>query len=111
MVPLGSKRSRRADSTVPSCVRMVVMKPHDRGRTARRRVERCDRVAASTEARMGLGFYAIDAIGREHRFKPIRGDALFVGRQTVYFTPSELAAHLRDHGISVDPTAIDIDRS
>ena len=60
---------------------------------------------------MGLGFHAIDAIGREHRFKPIRGDALFVGRQTVYFTPSELAAHLRDHGISVDPTAIEIDRS
>lgn len=60
---------------------------------------------------MGLGIQAIDAIGREHAFRPIAGDVLFIGRQTVYFTPAALAAHLRDHCAIVDETAIEIDRT
>jgi hypothetical protein len=60
---------------------------------------------------MGLGGEAIEAIGREHAYRPISGDVVFIGRQTTYFTPSELAAMLRGCGHAVDPAAIEIDRS
>jgi SAM-dependent methyltransferase len=60
---------------------------------------------------MGLSFQAIDVIGREHAFRPIRGDILFIGRQSVLFAPDELAAQLRSHGFMVDESAIQIDRS
>jgi hypothetical protein len=46
---------------------------------------------------MGLGGQAVDAIGREHAYRPITGDVLFIGRQTTYFTPQDLAMRLRDH--------------
>jgi len=60
---------------------------------------------------MGLGFQAVDAIGREQAYRPIRGDILFIGRQGTYMTPAELAAQLRFHGHAVDPSAIEIDRT
>ena len=60
---------------------------------------------------MGLGLQAVDAIGREHAYCPIRGDVLFMGRQGAYFTPSGLAAQLRSHGHAVDPSAIEVDRT
>lgn len=60
---------------------------------------------------MGLSFQAIDAIGREHSYRPITGDVLFIGRQTVYFTPSGLVAQLRSYGHTVDPAAIEVDRA
>ena len=41
---------------------------------------------------MGLGGEAIEAIGREHAYRPISGDVVFIGRQTAYFTPGELVA-------------------
>jgi SAM-dependent methyltransferase len=60
---------------------------------------------------MGLGSNALDAIGREHAYRPITGDVAFVGRQAVYCTPEELIAHLRGHGHAVDGSAIEIDRT
>jgi hypothetical protein len=60
---------------------------------------------------MGLGGQAIDAIGREHAYRPIAGDVLFIGRQTVYFSPRELAGRLRDHCPEVDEGAIEVDRT
>jgi hypothetical protein len=60
---------------------------------------------------MGLSGQAIDAIGREHAFRPITGDVLFIGRQTTFMTPAELAGRLRDHGAAVDEAAIEIDRT
>jgi hypothetical protein len=60
---------------------------------------------------MGLGGQAIDAIGREHAHRPITGDVLFIGRQTVYFSPQDLAQRLRDHCTAVDETAIELDRA
>ena len=60
---------------------------------------------------MGLGFHAVDAIGREHAFRPIKGDILFIGRQATYLSPAGLAAQLRAHGHAVDLTAIEIDRT
>jgi hypothetical protein len=59
---------------------------------------------------MGLGGQAIDAIGREHAYRPITGDVLFIGRQTVYFSPQDLARRLRDHCREVDEAAIEVDR-
>jgi hypothetical protein len=60
---------------------------------------------------MGLSGQAVDAIGREHAYRPITGDALFIGRQATYLTPSGLAAQLRGHGHVVDTSAIEIDRT
>jgi hypothetical protein len=60
---------------------------------------------------MGLGGQAIDAIGREHAYRPITGDVLFIGRQTVYFSPQDLARRLRDHCTEVDEGAIEVDRA
>jgi SAM-dependent methyltransferase len=60
---------------------------------------------------MGLGGQAIDAIGREHAHRPITGDVLFIGRQTVYFSPAELVGRLRDHCREVDASAIEVDRT
>lgn len=60
---------------------------------------------------MGLGVEAIEAIGREHAYRPICGDVVFIGRQTTYFTPGELVALLRSYGHAVDATAIEIDRT
>ena len=59
---------------------------------------------------MGLSGHAIDAIGREHAYRPIKGDVLFVGRQATYFTPSELTESFAlTHGNVVDPSAIEIE--
>jgi hypothetical protein len=60
---------------------------------------------------MGLGGEAIEAIGREHAYRPISGDVVFIGRQTTYFTPSVLVGLLRSYGHAVDADAIEIDRS
>src|SRR2546425_227189 len=60
---------------------------------------------------MGLGGQAIDAIAREHAFRPITGDVLFIGRQATYLSPRDLAARLREHGHAIDESAIEIDRS
>jgi hypothetical protein len=60
---------------------------------------------------MGLGGQAIDAIGREHAFRPITGDVLFIGRQTVYFSPQDLGRRLRDHCPEIDESAIEVDRT
>ena len=60
---------------------------------------------------MGLGLHAVDAIGREHAYRPITGDVLFIGRQATYFTPSGLAAQLRSHGHAVHSSAIEVDRT
>jgi hypothetical protein len=60
---------------------------------------------------MGLGGQAIDAIGREHAHRPIAGDVIFIGRQTVYFSPQDLVRRLGDHCKGVDANAVEVDRS
>jgi hypothetical protein len=60
---------------------------------------------------MGLSGQALDAIGREHAFRAITGDVLLIGRQTTYFTPSELMTRFREHGVVADQSAIEIDRA
>lgn len=63
---------------------------------------------------MGMGRVAVEAIIREHQYKPITGDVLMIGRQTVYFTPDELLLLLSENGLpttSLRPETIEIDRS
>jgi SAM-dependent methyltransferase len=60
---------------------------------------------------MGLGGQAIEAIAREHKYKPVAGDVLFVGRQMVGVSPEELATKLREAGNDVNAGAIAIDRT
>ena len=60
---------------------------------------------------MGIGGHIVDAIAREHAYRPISGDVLLIGRQTTYFTPDDLIARLKEHGHHPDPAAIEIDQS
>jgi hypothetical protein len=48
---------------------------------------------------MGLGRHAVEAILREHQFRPIRNDVVIIGRQTVYFGVDELVQLLTEFGI------------
>jgi SAM-dependent methyltransferase len=61
---------------------------------------------------MGLG-PLIDVILREHMHKPLHGDALFIGRQTVALTREGALAKLKSHGIrpAIDAASIEIDAS
>jgi len=61
---------------------------------------------------MGLG-PLVDVILREHTHKPLHGDALFIGRQTVSLTRDEAIAKLQSYGIpsAIDPASIEIDTS
>jgi SAM-dependent methyltransferase len=56
---------------------------------------------------MGLGLHAVEAIVREHAFKPVHGDVLLIGRQTVYYSPDEIVHLLSNFG--VDTSGIDLD--
>jgi hypothetical protein len=60
---------------------------------------------------MGLTGYAVDAIGREHGYRPISGEVLFIGRQATYLSPGGLVETLRGHGHVVDPSAIEVDQT
>ncbi|HLI10770.1 MAG TPA: hypothetical protein VKY65_04145 [Alphaproteobacteria bacterium] len=62
---------------------------------------------------MGIASYIAEAIIREHKFKPITGTVLLLGRQTMFFSPEKALALLRTHGIAVPdvrPEDIEIDR-
>jgi hypothetical protein len=50
---------------------------------------------------MGLSASTVEGIVREHKYKPIRGDVLLIGRQTVYLTQQQYIAMLRQHGVDV----------
>ena len=60
---------------------------------------------------MGLGIDAVEAIYREHSHRPIDGDVLLMGRQTVYFSPQGLLDLMKQHGheshLSLDEITID----
>lgn len=63
---------------------------------------------------MGIGPHIVEAILREHHYRPIRGDVLMIGRQTTYFSPGDLLNLVRQHGIStegIDAGALEIDRN
>jgi len=63
---------------------------------------------------MGLGFPIVDALVREHKYRPLAGNVVLIGRQTVYFSPAEVLALLNEHGVDVHGATerdIEIDRS
>jgi hypothetical protein len=63
---------------------------------------------------MGLTAPIIETLAREHKFRPLSGDVLLIGRQTVYLTAAQLLDLYRDFGIDVGAVSadeIEIDRS
>jgi SAM-dependent methyltransferase len=48
---------------------------------------------------VGLAPSIVEAIVREHSYKPVCGNALLIGRQTVYLSPQEYTDLVRLHGI------------
>jgi hypothetical protein len=62
---------------------------------------------------MGITSQIVEPLAREHVYKPLRGDALFIGRQTIYYTAPAILQLLHEYGIEpgIDPAAIEIDLS
>jgi hypothetical protein len=63
---------------------------------------------------MGIGADLVEPLIREHVYKPITGDVLTIGRQSVYFTPTDILTPLGEHGIStdrVDSASIELDEN
>jgi hypothetical protein len=63
---------------------------------------------------MGLVRWFIEALAREHNHRPLSGDVLLIGRQTIYLTPEQLLGLYRDYGIDVGgmkPADVELDRS
>lgn len=63
---------------------------------------------------MGLGFHMVEALIREHLHRPIKGDVVLVGRQTVYFSPEHILGLMREHGVDVSswtPEQLELDKT
>jgi SAM-dependent methyltransferase len=58
---------------------------------------------------MGIAPYVAQAIIREHRYRPIRGDVLLLGRQTIEFSREQAADMIRTNGLV--PSALPEDDS
>jgi SAM-dependent methyltransferase len=48
---------------------------------------------------VGLDVMGIEALLREHRYSPIVGDVLTIGRQSIRYTPEQLLATMQDFGV------------
>ncbi|HUJ01253.1 MAG TPA: class I SAM-dependent methyltransferase [Usitatibacter sp.] len=48
---------------------------------------------------MGIALLTANAIINAHKNQPIGGKVLLCGRQSVFLTPEEVAAHIRSHGL------------
>jgi hypothetical protein len=63
---------------------------------------------------MGLNQHHIEMVAREHLYRPICGDVLMIGRQTVYLSPNELIETVRGIGVDVGAAGsaqLELDRS
>ena len=63
---------------------------------------------------MGIGFHIVEPLIREAAFRPITGDVLTIGRQTVYYTPEQILQTMQHHGLDtsgVEPQSIELDTS
>lgn len=59
---------------------------------------------------MGISVCMAHSLLREHAYKPIRGDVLLLGRQTMYFSPEKAIEMMMDTGTLVGDTShIEID--
>lgn len=62
---------------------------------------------------MGLVYHLVEALLREHAYRPLDGDVVLIGRQGVYFTSQGILSFFREHGVNVthiSPSDIEIDR-
>ena len=53
---------------------------------------------------MALGRDIVDAIIREHSYRPIAGDVLVIGHQTVHLSRNEVLELMREHGVAAPDT-------
>lgn len=51
---------------------------------------------------MGLGYHMTEALVREHIYKPIEGDVLMLGRQTVFLPFVEICELMREQGLTTE---------
>jgi hypothetical protein len=54
---------------------------------------------------MALGRDIVDAIVREHSYRPITGDVLLIGHQTIHLSGNEVLEVMREHGVAVTTSA------
>jgi hypothetical protein len=50
---------------------------------------------------MGIGYHVVEALIRERQHRPLEGDVILIGRQTVYFPPESILELLEEHGVDV----------
>ena len=50
---------------------------------------------------MGIGYHVVEALIRESQHRPLDGEVVLIGRQTVYFTPETILDLLEEHGVDV----------
>lgn len=62
---------------------------------------------------MGLGSQIVEPLARESAYRPMEGDALLIGRQTVYYDKPTILTLLQAHSLEpqIDPSQITFDRS
>jgi hypothetical protein len=60
---------------------------------------------------MGIAPYLVEAIIREHQYRPIAGDVLLLGRQTFLVTPQQAISMLRANGIEPNAGEAEIDET
>lgn len=56
---------------------------------------------------MGIAPYVAEAILREHAFRPVKGDVLLLGHQTMFFSPAQAIAMMKSVGVAVPDLAED----
>jgi hypothetical protein len=63
---------------------------------------------------MGFGALLAEGLIREDMFRPITGDVVTMGRQTIYLTRGHILELMQQHGVdtsAIDPQSIELDKS
>jgi hypothetical protein len=60
---------------------------------------------------MGIGRDLAEILIREHLYRPLDGDIVLIGRQTVYLSPTAAKEIAAEHGLKVPAGPVELDRS
>jgi SAM-dependent methyltransferase len=79
-----------------------------------RRADKSETLPAEGVLPMGLGYHFVEALIRERAYRPISGNVVIIGRQSVYFSPNGILRLLRENNVDVSGITekeIELDRA
>src|SRR4051812_46210698 len=77
--------------------------PRARGPFGFRRLKSSANIGAPARSvAMGLGGYIVEGLLREHRYRPVSGSVVQIGRQTIAVTLPDLSALFTRYGLPLD---------